>query len=177
MKEAEDKEGLKLNLGCGDKMRRGYVNVDLNCSPDVRCDLSVFPWPFEDASADEVFSEHFLEHVADYERTMLEIHRILKPGGLLHFKVPHFRSPYYPWHLHRQAFSSVTCRILCWKLPYQFGGRQLFDFVKLRYNYVFVPRALAWILTPLANVVKSAWEYFGLPIDEIECWAVRHVDE
>lgn len=177
MKEAEDKAGLKLNLGCGDKMRRGYVNVDLNCSPDVRCDLSVFPWPFEDASADEVFSEHFLEHVADYERTMLEIHRILKPGGLLHFKVPHFRSPYYPWHLHRQAFSSVTCRILCWKLPYQFGGRQLFDFVKLRYNYVFVPCALAWILTPLANMVKSAWEYFGLPIDEIECWAVRHVDE
>ena len=63
------------------------------------------------------------------------------------------------------------------KLPYQFGGRQLFDFVKLRYNYVFVSRALAWILTPLANMVKSAWEYFGLPIDEIECWAVRHVDE
>ena len=173
MKDSESKAGTKINLGCGDKKRCGYVNVDLYGDPEVRCDLSVFPWPFADASVEEVFSEHFLEHVADYEATVLEIHRILKPGGLLHFKVPHFRSPYSPWYLHRQSFSSVTCKILCWRLPYQFGGRKLFDFVKLRYNYVFTPRALAWILTPLANIARSAWEYFGLPIDEIECWVVK----
>lgn len=173
MRDLESKAGTKINLGCGDKKRCGYVNVDLYGDPEVRCDLSVFPWPFADASVEEVFSEHFLEHVADYEATILEIHRILRPGGLLHFKVPHFRSPYFPWHLHRQAFSSVTCKILCWRLPYQFGGCQLFDFVKLRYNYVFTPRALAWILTPLANIARSAWEYFGLPIDEIECWVVK----
>lgn len=44
---------MKLNLGCGDKKYDGYVNVDLHGSPDVTCDLSVFPWPFEDASAEE----------------------------------------------------------------------------------------------------------------------------
>ena len=166
-------EPVKLNLGCGDKKYPGYVNVDLYGEPDRRCDLRVFPWPFETDSVDEVFSEHFLEHVDDYEKTVLEMHRILKPGGVLHFKVPHFRSSYYPWHLHRQQFSTVTCQILCWQLPYQFGGRKLFDFRKLRLNYVFVPRILKWILTPLANILPSQWDYFGLPIDEIECWAVK----
>ena len=43
---------LKLNLGCGDKKHEGFVNVDLHGDPDVRCDLSQFPWPFEDSSAD-----------------------------------------------------------------------------------------------------------------------------
>lgn len=174
MNTSVDKVAMRLNLGCGDKKHSGYINVDLYGNPDKRCDLGAFPWPFEDNSIDEVFSEHFLEHVADYERTMLEIYRILKPGGMLHFKVPHFRSPYYPWYLHRQAFSSITCKILCWQLPYQFGGRKLYDFMKLRFNYVFVPRILAWILSPLANIAKSVWEYFGFPIDEIECWCVKH---
>lgn len=62
---------MKLNLGCGDKKHEGYVNVDLCGDPDVRCDLSVFPRPFDDDSADEVFSEHFLEHVVDFEKNDL----------------------------------------------------------------------------------------------------------
>ena len=168
---------MKLNLGCGDKKYDGYVNVDLHGSPDVTCDLSVFPWPFEDASAEEIFSEHFLEHVNDYEKTIFEMHRILKPGGVLHFKVPHFRSSYYPWHLHLHGFSTVTCRLLCWKLPYQFGGKKLFDFVRLRLNYVFVPKFLKFILTPLANICPSQWDYFGLSIDEIEFWGKKTKEE
>ena len=165
---------VKLNLGCGDKKYPGCTNVDLYGDPDVRCDLSVFPWPFADNSVDEVFSEHFLEHVVDFEKTVLEMHRILKPGGLLHFKVPHFTSPYFPWFLHRQSFSTITCKILCWKLPYQFDGRQLFEFRKLRFNYVFSPRILKVLFTPLANLMPTAWEYFHLPIDEIECWIVKN---
>lgn len=167
---------LKLNLGCGDRKYIGYTNVDLHGEPDIRCDLSSYPWPFSDDSVDEIFSEHFLEHVVDFEKTIREMYRILKPGGLLHFKVPHFRSPYFPWHLHYHAFSTVTCKVLCWKLPYQFGGKQLFEFRKLRLNYVFSPRILKFALTPLANLMPSAWDYFGLPIDEIECWVVKHVE-
>ncbi len=118
---------MKYNLGCGDKMIEGFVNVDMYGTPDVMCDLSYFPWPFESESSDEVYSEHFLEHVIDYEKTVLEMYRILKPGGLLHFKVPHFRSMFFPWHLHRYAFSSGTCRLLCEQRAYQFGGKNLFE--------------------------------------------------
>ena len=160
---------MKINIGCGDKKVEGFVNVDLYGEPDVRCDLFKFPWPFEDNSIDTVFSEHFLEHVDDYEKTILEIHRVLKPGGLMHFKVPHFRSMAFPWHLHKYAFSSVTCRLLCEQRVYQFGGKHLFEEILLKFNYLGMVRPLVKkILSFLANRYPSKWEYLGLPIDEIE---------
>lgn len=159
---------MKLNLGCGDKKLPGYVNVDMCGEPDEKRDLSVFPWPYEDASVDEVYSEHFLEHVVDYEKTVLEIHRILKKGGVIHFKVPHFRSMAFPWHLHRYAFSSVTCRQLCERKPYQFDGRRLFEEESLSFNYLFLRPSLVKLFSFLANAFPEKWEYFGLPIDEIE---------
>lgn len=168
---------MKLNLGCGDKKREGFTNVDICGDPDVRCDLSKFPWPFENQSVDEVFSEHFLEHVQDFEKIIYEIHRILKPGGVMHFKVPHFRSAYYPWYLHHYQFSTVTCHLLCEKIPYQFQGKQLFDFSSIRLNYLYLRPFFRKILSFLANISPSSWDYLGLPIDEIECWVKKHTDD
>ena len=161
---------MKLNLGCGEKKMAGYINVDICGNPDKRVDLSVFPWPFEDNSADEISSSHFLEHVLDYERTILEIHRILKPRGILHFKVPHFRNPGGPWHLHKWAFSTVTCNWLCCQLPYQWSGRKIFDLEKIRINYVFVRKPIGAVLSFFANISPGRWDWCGLPIDEIEFW-------
>lgn len=160
---------MKLNLGCGDKKIAGYINVDICGSPDQKCDLTQFPWPFADNSVEEVFSEHFLEHVLDYESTILEMHRILKKDGILHFKVPYFKSMAYPWHLHKYAFSSVTCRLLCEQRAYQFNGRKLFEEISLRFNYLdFLRPSLRRVFSWLANRFPGKWEYLGLPIDEIE---------
>jgi ubiquinone/menaquinone biosynthesis C-methylase UbiE len=160
---------MKLNLGCGDKKMAGYINVDVCGEPDMLCDLSKFPWPFENGSVEEVFSSHFMEHVIDYEKTVLEIHRILRPGGLMHFKVPHFRSMFYPWHLHKYAFSSTTCRLLCERRDYQFGGRHLFEEVLLKFNYPYITNTvLKKIFSFCSNKIQAIWEYIGAPIDEIE---------
>ncbi len=164
---------MKINFGCGDRKKDGYVNVDICGEPDVRADLSVYPWPFESDCADEILSEHFLEHVKDFEATIFEMHRILKPGGVLHFKVPHFKSPYFPWHVHLQSFSCVTCRLLCAQLPYVFKGKKLFDYGKIRLNYPTRSRVATWILSSLANISPMFWEYVGLPIFEIEFWCTK----
>ena len=161
---------MKINLGCGEKKLEGYVNVDVCGNPDVCADLSVYPWPFESDSADEVFSEHFLEHVKDFEAAILEMHRILKPEGVLHFKVPHFKSPYFPWHVHLQAFSSITCQMLCRQVPYVFGGRHLFSGGKTRFNYPYFSGFARGVFSFFANHFPSAWEMFGFPIHEIEFW-------
>ena len=159
---------MKLNIGCGTKKREGYVNVD-NCGePDVTWDLSVFPWPWSDNTADEVFSEHFLEHAQDYEKTILEIHRILKPGGVIWFRVPHYRTPMATWHLHKWQFSTYTPIWLCAKLPYQWGGRQLFEKIKLNVNFPGTNRLFCFWFTKLANLSPFRWDYLGLPIEEIE---------
>lgn len=164
---------MKLNLGCGDKLMPGYVNVDICGSPDLICDLSKFPWPFEDNSVEEVFAEHFLEHVDDYDKTVREINRILSPRGRLHFVVPHFRSSWYPWHLHRYQFSTITCRLLCTELKYQFDGRKLFDLENILLRYKYNGRLLNSVFSFFANIFPYRWDYFGLPIDEIDCCCLK----
>jgi len=162
---------MQLHLGCGPKKLDGYVNVDAVGNPDLVCDLSVFPWPFQDNSADEIFSEHFLEHVLDYDKTILEMYRILKPNGILRFRVPHFRSACTPWHLHKWDFSVFTCKRLGQPVPYLWGGRQLFvvDSVRIRYTLIgFIPRFFWAILEFFANINPEAWDYLGFLIDEVE---------
>lgn len=46
--------------------------------------------PLDDASADYVFSSHFLEHLfrREGERLLRECHRVLRPGGIVRIAVP-----------------------------------------------------------------------------------------
>lgn len=82
----------KLNLGCGEDKKPGYVNIDWQASvdPDVVHDLNSLPYPFIDNSFDLVEANHVLEHLDKPFNIMREFHRILKPGGNLIIKVPHF---------------------------------------------------------------------------------------
>lgn len=85
-------EYKKLNLGCGETKKNGYINVDwspLN-NPDIVHDLNTLPYPFEDNSFDYIEIFHVLEHLDKPFAIMREIHRLLKPNGILHVKVPHF---------------------------------------------------------------------------------------
>jgi SAM-dependent methyltransferase len=89
---------LRLNLGCGDKILSGYVNVDVvqaraGMRPDVICDLHDLV-PFDDASADEILSVHVVEHFWRWEiRDVLrEWVRVLKPGGRMIVECPNIAS-------------------------------------------------------------------------------------
>lgn len=83
---------MRLNLGCGDDIRDGYVNVDQRRThPSVyECDLSKFPWPWATGVADEIMMLDFLEHFPyrDTDRILLECFRVLKAGGELVVQVP-----------------------------------------------------------------------------------------
>jgi SAM-dependent methyltransferase len=82
----------KLNLGCGEDKKEGYINVDWNplTKPDLVYDLNVLPYPFEGGQFDLIEAFHVLEHLDKPFTIMKEFHRLLKPGGILHIKVPHF---------------------------------------------------------------------------------------
>lgn len=83
---------LKLNVGSGEHKKEGYINLDWSSlvDADVVHDLNVFPYPFSDNIYDEITAEHVLEHLEKPFLVMKEFHRILKPGGILHIRVPHF---------------------------------------------------------------------------------------
>lgn len=81
---------LRLNLGAGPEGMPGFTNVDLSANADIRRDLGVFPWPWDDASVDEILASHILEHFDRRTgvRFLEECRRILKRGGVLHLAVP-----------------------------------------------------------------------------------------
>jgi SAM-dependent methyltransferase len=89
---------VKLNLGCGDKILPGYVNVDVaptraGQKPDVICDLQKLE-PFQDAVADEILSVHVVEHFWRWEvvDVLREWARVLKPGAPMILECPNLQS-------------------------------------------------------------------------------------
>ena len=126
-------DDTRLNLGCGTDIRPGFVNLDSADLPgvDVVHDLRELPLPFEDGRFEEVVCQDVLEHV-DYAPLLGEIHRVMRPGGRLHVRSPHFTSrAVYLDPTHRTAFSIDTLRFFvrgdafaerAYYFPFAFAG-------------------------------------------------------
>ena len=85
---------LHLNVGCGSRLLKGFVNVDRVAAPgvDLVHDLDE-PWPWEDGAADRVEAKDVFEHVADPVLFMTEAWRVLCPFGTLYIRTPHWQHP------------------------------------------------------------------------------------
>ncbi len=99
-----------LNVGCGSDIRKGWINLDAVAlaGVDVVHDIETVPLPFDDDQFDLILCKDIIEHV-DYIPVLRELHRILKTGGSLHIRVPHFTS----WRnfedpTHKKMFSIRT---------------------------------------------------------------------
>lgn len=111
---------LLLNLGSGPSPIEGWVNVDIEprYKPDCVVDLRRMPWPFGDATVDELRATHILEHMADWEGFLRECARILKPGAPFLLAFPHYNdiaSMTERTHLH--VFSPMTFKSLFHGIP------------------------------------------------------------
>lgn len=100
--------GKKLNLGCGNRMLTGYVNVDNNPllvrKGIVTHDLNKFPYPFADNTFDEIRMDHVLEHLEDPLDVLIELYRIARNGCKVFIRCPHFS---YGW-VHPQHKSPIS---------------------------------------------------------------------
>ncbi|AXI78957.1 class I SAM-dependent methyltransferase [Peterkaempfera bronchialis] len=80
----------KIQIGGGGHRIEGFLNIDIVPPADLLWDVRE-GIPLADDSTQEVFSEHFLEHI-DYPRSAKhyahEAHRVLAPGGQLITGVP-----------------------------------------------------------------------------------------
>ena len=108
-----DAKPAVLDLGCGNRKRPDAVGIDSNprTAADVVHDLNCFPYPFEDATFDEIYADNVIEHLAEPVRVMEELHRISRPGALVKVIVPYFRSKWAfidPTHRHYFTMDSFT---------------------------------------------------------------------
>ena len=86
---------MKLNLGCGKDIRKGYINIDIYQHPGVKldyiCDVSK-KIPLKNKSIEYVYIAHNLEHYnwLDAENVLREVKRVLKPKGKVRILVPDY---------------------------------------------------------------------------------------
>jgi predicted SAM-dependent methyltransferase len=106
-------KSIRLNLGCGGRPLRDYINVDMDTLDQIRLrypnqffdnDLvvvqdDIFNLPYSDNSVDEIRSEGLIEHLpfVDEPRFFYEIERILKPGGILYLSTVDFEKAVLQW--------------------------------------------------------------------------------
>jgi SAM-dependent methyltransferase len=113
------------------------INVDPspNSTASVFCDAHDLP--FQDGSVDAVVAQAVLEHVADPWRCVEEIHRVLKPNGIVYAETPFMQQV----HLHGFDFTRFS----------HMGHQRLFRrFAEIESGAVAGPgTALSW-----------AWRYF-----------------
>jgi predicted SAM-dependent methyltransferase len=83
---------MKINLGCGNEIEEGYINIDKNpLADDVwGIDLEKACLPFTDESVSKIEAVDVLEHITNLIPLMNECHRILEPRGLFFIEVPEF---------------------------------------------------------------------------------------
>ncbi|MEB2308207.1 MAG: methyltransferase domain-containing protein [Candidatus Brocadiaceae bacterium] len=102
-------KGDTLDVGCGQKPYEKlfnssrYIGLELdtianrkNKKADYFYDGTTFP--FQDNEFDSVIANEVFEHVFNSDNFLREIHRVLKPGGILLITVP------FVWDEHEQPY-------------------------------------------------------------------------
>ena len=82
---------VRLDIGCGEHPQKEHIGIDVrNCGQEIIWDIR-HGIPFPDNSVDEVYTCHFLEHLAVDEdiEFFREVFRVLKVGGLFRSYLPH----------------------------------------------------------------------------------------
>lgn len=101
----------KLNLGCGNDYKEGWLNCDFNknVKADKYFDMNKFPYPFPDDKFDKILLDNVLEHFTKDKaiKVLEELHRIAKPYGTIEIYVPHFSGMYAFSHLTHFSFYGI----------------------------------------------------------------------
>lgn len=172
-----------LDVGCGQAKHSvegaQVVGVDFYNAgaADVAHNLNKYPWPFKSNEFDGAVAEHVIEHLPDTVRVMGELWRIVKGGGMIKIKTPHFSSAgAYENPTHVRYFSLYTFDMFsAGRKGWEVYSRAKFHVVKRRLNFWRVRHALlSPIVDFMINLKPRFYEryfscLFGGP-EEIEVW-------
>lgn len=166
----------KINIGCGEKYLSGYINCDVckNIKTDMSFDLTQLPWPFPDNYADEIIMIDVLEHLRDSKQYIIELHRILKPNGILRIDVPYaFSDGAVQAYDHKAFFTEKSLDSFCGKYKCFILGDPLFKMLKFRFLSVKnTPRSRLRNLIPCRRLLRHFLRnmYDGLS------WELQKID-
>lgn len=145
---------IQVNLGCGDTIIIGYIGLDNHRTKacDVIGDMRHLP--FKEGSISKIVCHHVLEHVDDFERCMIEIHRILKVNGNIDIKVPYFSYPVAHSPFHKLYF--------CWRSfePYvelKENWNTTVAFKMIKQEYIFFKGRISYPIERLIEIIAAKY--------------------
>ncbi|GIU68440.1 MAG: hypothetical protein KatS3mg093_327 [Candidatus Parcubacteria bacterium] len=169
---------MKLNLGCGNDKREGYINIDSSkeVNPDKVWNLEKTPLPFKTNSIDEILAFHVLEHINNFIPLMHDLHRICKPNSIIKIKTPFYSSwGQFNDPTHVRFFSPFTFNYFNkWKTySHQVKAKkEMFRVKKVKLNFgIGRAKILNWFFNPIINLNHEFYcRFFAwiLPASEIE---------
>lgn len=115
MSDFQTKDIKKLNLGCGNKIKKGWTNVDWKEGEgiDKSFDFEKFPYPFKDNTFDFILMQYVFEHMKEIYPVIKELRRICKPNAIVSIFVAYwsasqsFNDPTH-WHYFNKRCFEVT---------------------------------------------------------------------
>jgi SAM-dependent methyltransferase len=148
-------QAIRLNLGCGNKRKEGFLGIDkFPCAAvDLVADITE-PLPFEDSSVSEVWADNVIEHVQDIPALMSEVHRICRDGAEVTLITPHYTSISSwndPTHVHHLSYFSMDHFSREAVAHYTGGG---FQIVARRLSF---PGGMFGLMGRLAFAVSAKW--------------------
>lgn len=154
----------KLNLGCGNEIRKDFINLDLFKRPgvDVVHDFNK-KLPFKDNTFDLINCDNVLEHTMYLPKVLKELYRVGKNGCEIIIKSPYYTSPSaYMNPEHKSYFTYATFDYL-----QEYWGKFDVIYRELIYSNYFPLNLINWIF----NVFPKFYERFFssiIPCSEID---------
>jgi len=145
---------MKLNLGCGNDKKKGYINMDFSpiVKPDKVWNFEKTPLPFKDNSIEEILAFHVLEHINNFIPLMHDLHRICEKRALIKIKVPFYLScGAFMDPTHKRFFTPFTMDYFCNScFNYETTNKPLFKKRRVKLRYTFT-RKINYLIDPLIN--------------------------
>lgn len=163
---------MKLNLGCGDKILPGYRNIDKYPINDSVRNFDL-EWEhlsevYRYSTVEEILMHSILEHLQNPYEVLLDLHKILRPKGMVSIIVPHFScADSYNDLQHTRAFGVGS-----------FYHKNLRSYYDVLSACIIFPKSRKW-LEGWANKHQHFYEYalsWLLPAMEIRVTLIKKME-
>ena len=164
---------MKLNLGCGNKIMKGYINLDsvkLD-GVDVIHNLDKYPWPFKDNTFTEIYADNILEHLDSMITPVEEIWRITKNKGLVKIIVPIAPSVWaFCDPTHKQFYTYFTFNYFTENSALNYYSKARFNILKVKIKFNKYLKFIEWFFNSsrLFKKIYAIYLYNLIPAEYLK---------
>jgi ubiquinone/menaquinone biosynthesis C-methylase UbiE len=138
----------KLNFGCGNDVRKGWDNCDVQEGKGViSFNFNSFPYPIKESTYDYIEARQVLNFLKEPDEVLYELRRITKQGGIIWVKVP--------WYNNKGAHNDIQTKYyfnddsfihFATQFPCRINTEKKFEIIKIEKQPTIIGKFMpAWL--------------------------------